>query len=360
MLKEINNMHRRGTALLVVLFIVMVATIISLGFLSRSDVELALGENMNIRTEMDYLAESGLEHARGLILNPQDVEAEYWSGAAGQQLVAGGDDYYDVEVVKVQQRNYRISCQAYRLKNGQRTGQSGLEAQVLLYPCIGLWTSNNTSLTGNVSINGDVYCAGTFLSSGLVNGDAFVGVLDASITGKQRSVSSMYLGWPAAEAADFVSNYPVVVIDANNLSDTWLGPYEPVKVCYKSGDLSLDGIVHVNGMLLVDGSLTINEVDNVFVSQKNLPALLVTGDLNIEGGSEVDIVGLAIVYGSVQISGQVDVLGSVFSQGDISGSGILNVTSSGSKSSVIIWVGEDSAKNWSPAAGAVYRSIARQ
>ena len=83
-----------------VLFIVMVITVLSLGFLSRSDVELACGRNMVLRTQMDYLAESGLEHARGLILNPQDVAAEYWTGAAGQQLVAGSDDYYDVEVIR--------------------------------------------------------------------------------------------------------------------------------------------------------------------------------------------------------------------------------------------------------------------
>ena len=63
-----NKNSRQGAALLVVLFIVMVITILSLGFLSRSDVELACGQNMILRTQMDYLAESGLEHARGLSL----------------------------------------------------------------------------------------------------------------------------------------------------------------------------------------------------------------------------------------------------------------------------------------------------
>ena len=66
--------HRRGVALLVVLFVVMVITILSLGFLSRSDGELACGQNMVIRTQMDYLAESGLEHAKGLILRKQYLE----------------------------------------------------------------------------------------------------------------------------------------------------------------------------------------------------------------------------------------------------------------------------------------------
>jgi type II secretory pathway component PulK len=71
-----NTADKKGVALLVVLFIVMTITILSLGYLSRSDVELVCGRNMILRTQMDYLVESGLEHARGLILNPQNVESE--------------------------------------------------------------------------------------------------------------------------------------------------------------------------------------------------------------------------------------------------------------------------------------------
>jgi type II secretory pathway component PulK len=89
-----NITARPGVALLAVLMIVMVITIMALGFLSRSDVELACGENMALRTQMDHLAESGLEHARGLVLNPQDVGAEYWTGESLAQLVADSGDYY--------------------------------------------------------------------------------------------------------------------------------------------------------------------------------------------------------------------------------------------------------------------------
>jgi type II secretory pathway component PulK len=89
--------RRSGTVLLVVLFIVFTVTVASLGFLWQSDVELACGQNMVLKSQMDYLAESGLEHAKGLLLNPQDVSSEYWTGEAGQQL-ADGNDYYDVAV----------------------------------------------------------------------------------------------------------------------------------------------------------------------------------------------------------------------------------------------------------------------
>ncbi|MGD2095659.1 MAG: hypothetical protein PVH77_11680, partial [Phycisphaerales bacterium] len=117
---------RRGAALLVVLFVVMVITILSLGFLSRSDVELACGQNMVIRTQMDYLAESGLEHAKGLILNPQEISSENWT-VTGQQLIEGSNDYYDIEVVIDESNpdnhcNYIIDCNSYRMRGGERIG----------------------------------------------------------------------------------------------------------------------------------------------------------------------------------------------------------------------------------------------
>ncbi|MHC5076014.1 MAG: hypothetical protein ACYTFM_06265 [Planctomycetota bacterium] len=360
MLKKIGKMQRKGTALLVVLFIVIAATIISLGFLSRSDIELACGKNMVIRTQMDYLSESGLEHAKGLILNPQDIESEYWVGIEGQQLMPGFGDYYDVEVNKIQERDYLVNCQSYRIRNGQNLGRSILEAKLWLYPCIGLWTNNSTSLLGNATIHGDVYCQDTFLSNGTINGDAFVSVLNASITGKQRSLSDLSLDWPSVEAVDYTSRFPVVIIDTNSVADTTFGPYEPVKVCYREGDLSLDGMVQVSGILIVNGSLTITGLNNIFISEKNLPALLVTGSVNIEGTSELDVTGLVLVNSSIQIDGQLNVVGSLFSNGSISGGGTLNISASGSKASIVTWTSENELRNWSPAAGAVYRSIVRK
>ena len=125
--------------MLVVLLIVMAVTVLSLGFLSRSDVELACGANMGLRTQNDYLAESGLEHARGLILNPQEIDSNYWSGETRQQLVAGSGDYYDVQVLKLGQCNYQITSEAYRESNGQEIGRSRLQAELRLDPCIAFW-----------------------------------------------------------------------------------------------------------------------------------------------------------------------------------------------------------------------------
>ncbi len=87
---------------------IMAIAALSAEALWRSDVELACGRNLLLRMQMDSLAESGLEHARGLILNPQECPQEYWKGDVGQQLVAGSGDFYDVNVVKLSECNYRI------------------------------------------------------------------------------------------------------------------------------------------------------------------------------------------------------------------------------------------------------------
>ncbi len=59
--------HRRGMALLAVLFIVFAITVISMGLLYRSDMALACGQNLCLRNQSDYLAWAGLEHARAYI-----------------------------------------------------------------------------------------------------------------------------------------------------------------------------------------------------------------------------------------------------------------------------------------------------
>ena len=154
-----NKKTRPGVALLVVLFIVMAITILSLGFMARSDVELACGQNMLLRTQMDYLAESGLEHARGLILNPQDVAGPgYWLGGANLQLTTG-NDFYEVEVDRDASDlcNYIIDCNSYRLEGTEKIGLSRLHTVLRIDPCIASWVGLSTTVLPGMTINGDVY-----------------------------------------------------------------------------------------------------------------------------------------------------------------------------------------------------------
>ncbi len=326
-MKRIKRRKQKGAALLVVLFIVMAVTILSLGFLSRSDVELACGENMILRTQMDYLAESGLEHTKGLILNPQDVSSEYWQGGVGQQLYSG-DDYYDVNVTRREpcdgptyRCNYEITCEAYRNRNGEKVGRSALRAELRLDPCIALWIGKDMTVSGAMTVNGDLYCNGILTNYGAINGDVFAnGFSGNEPLGQQKPLADLSLQWPQVTVEDFTSRYTVQSIDSI-LSDVTYGPYNPVRVCYRgSGNVELNSNVQIYGMLAVEGNLTIRGDGNVITAGKNLPALLVTGNLKVENGGGLDIDGLAIVEGEVQISAgpaNLNIIGGLFTNDGI-------------------------------------------
>jgi len=315
---------------LIVLFLVMVATILSLSFLSRSDVELACGENMALREQMDSLAYSGLEHAKGLLLYPQDTPVSsvgYWQGASGLQIES---DYYDVNVAMHDANDldptyrctYNVQCEAYRLKDGEKVGRSAIEAEIRLDPSIAYRTETGTSIPSRMIIKGDTYCNGSILNMGTIYGDVFTSPASAvsgsgTVSGQMKVIAdaNTTVPWPNVNVGDFKSHYPSYQSLPSTVSGVTYGPYTPVKMCYRNGSLKLQGAVTIEGMLLVEGDLDVNGVGNAINAGKNLPALYVTGDLIIEDGAELTINGLAVVDNRVKIrasAGKFNVYGGLF------------------------------------------------
>jgi len=377
-----NKKARPGVALLVVLFIVMAITVLSLGFVSRSDVELACGQNMILRTEMDYLAESGLEHARGLILNPQDVGSEYWTGSTAQQLVAGSGNYYDLVVVRddtdpTDRCNYIIDCNSYRLQGADTTGRSSVRATLRLDPCIAFWTGSSTTVSPQVTINGDVYCTGDLTNSGIIGGDVFATgtITGANIEGQKQVVTEAPVAWPNLIRTDFgptyyigSTTYSAVIVDANHPAGTF-NPTgaNPAGIRYSNSDVNMPGNVNINGMLVVNGTLRISGLNNVITAGKNFPALLVAGQVIMEDSASLVIRGLAQVEQGISIdagaaSANIDVIGGLFIalNGITSNLISVNITAAPAIASIETWPGVNTARRWRPAAGAFYRSIERK
>ncbi|HUW20815.1 MAG TPA: hypothetical protein VMW16_16065 [Sedimentisphaerales bacterium] len=340
-----NKPNERGTALLVVLIVVMAVTILSLGFLARSDVELACGENTILRVQMDYLAESGLEHARGLILNPQDVGSEYWTGAARQQLVAGSDDYYDVNVVKAGASDYQITARAYREKNGQEVGRSSLSAELRLDPSMAYYSAGNSSVSGgNVTINGDVYCGGSLTNNSIINGDVFA----VGLSGSGVKSGQLY---GIDEAAGITS------------PDVNAGYFPPGYVTDSNGNVELiNESLAVSGMLVIDGNMIIDGGAITITAAKNAPALLVDGQLVLKNAAMLEVNGLAQAAGPISVEGgsEATISGALFiiGSGGISGDGRVVITANPDKASLKMAAG--GPQKWSPAGGAFFRSILRQ
>ncbi len=327
---------RGGVALLVVLFVIMVITVTSIGFLSKSDVELACGRNMELWTEVGYTGESGLEEARGLIISPQEIDSEYWHGGDDRQIVVGGDDYYNVRIDRddsdpTDRCNYTIDCNSYRLQGGEKVGRSNLTAQLRLDPCIAYWIGTATRMSRRITINGDMYCAGSVASCAEINGDVFSksSISGSDIEGQSnRYVSESPVDHPGIEMADYYPNY---YIGAGSYSSENIGSSvhpsgtfnpssgNPGGIRYYAGSAELLGGVNINGMLAIDGHLRVSGVNSIS-AVKNFPALLVAGDLIIEPGGELDVNGLVVVEEEVQISsdgGRLDVTGALFTWTDI-------------------------------------------
>jgi len=380
---------RRGLALLVVLIIVMTITVLSLGFLSRSDVELACGENMILKTQMDYLAESALEHAKGLILNPQDVALEYWAGAAGQQLVAGSDDYYNVVVVRDDPNycNYFINGEAYRLKGAEQVGRSSLTAELRLDPVIAYWCGGSTAISDQTVINSDMYCGGIISGAGPIYGDAYAwDVVTATNVQGQRyeGVRPPPVPEPGLTYGDYklsyrigAQSYSVSALPPGTYSDLTLAPTvdNPAGIYYCSGNLTFTGNVNITGMLVVKGTLKIAEYSDVSITAvKNFPALLAnfgltfidSGDPN-DAGARLSITGLAQMGSTIDMGNlagsHMEVFGALVSQssGIINTSGCtVNITAAPDKSAIERWPAADTPVRWTPAAGAFFKGIERQ
>lgn len=320
---------RKGAALLVVLFIVMAITILSLAFITRSDVELACGQNMQLEAQMRYTAESGLEHARGLILSPQEIASEYWDGAAGQQIIAG-DYYYDVNVVRddsnaVDRCNYIIDCNSYRVVNSEKIGRMDFRARLRLDPCIACWLGASTAISSRTTINGDVYCAGNLANAGFISGDVFAAgtASGTSIGGStSESVVEAPVVWPCVEVGTFYPTYYIGVTgySADVVSSYYhpAGSFEPSAgnpggVRYRDS-LELQGDVNIEGTLVVNGDLQITGSNNVITATKNFPAIMVGGNLNLYSGS-LEVNGLVVVDGAVRITAEdvkLKVIGGLF------------------------------------------------
>jgi cytoskeletal protein CcmA (bactofilin family) len=379
--------RRKGMALIVILMFVAVVMIVGLGFIVRGDTELACGQNMELKADMDYLAESGLEHAKGLILNPQDTSGDYWVGAVRQQINPGSDDYYDVNILQLSPFNYQITSFGYREDGGQVTAQGSLTAELRLNPCIVYWQSKKSDIPASVVIGGDAYFDDDVINYGNINGDVYskktiTSILPGQIQGQlYPNTAQAPVSTPGILPNDFKSNYYIGTISysveqraTGTQTGLILAPSDtnPAGIYYYDGTLEIDGDSFINGTLVVKEDLKIKGTGRLTIqSVKNFPALIVEHDLTAEDKNTA-----LTATGYVQIGHHIDMKDktgcSIIINGAlyIFGDGIKN-SSNGSvsvngmpngmpqKAALAIWSSGGNLVRWSPAAGAFYKTIVR-
>ncbi|HEG44532.1 MAG TPA: hypothetical protein ENH94_10840 [Phycisphaerales bacterium] len=381
MTRTANNNSRSGAALLITLFIVMAIVVISLGFLNNSSTQLRIGNNFAMRGRIDYLAQSALTHAKTLITNPQDADTSavgYWQGDTDLQIEAG-DDYYDVTVTRASggatpRCTYDIECQAYRQQGGENIVRSNLSARLRLDPCIGLWVSANTTIPASVTVNGDMRCGGDVTNNGTINGDVFADSITTSAAGQLYPAGDVQVTFPAMNISYFAPNYYIgsnfyasdAISDCDNVTFT-PGGGNTAGVLYCNGDLTLSGNVSITGTLVVNGDLTITGVGNTITADKNFPAIIVNGNIDIDNGGTLSVTGL-VQTASMSVSdtaANVTIVGGLFV-----GTGTLTVTP-GYTGSIQITAGpvvgslktytaSEVYTKWTPIGDAFFKYIRRQ
>ncbi|MCX5632205.1 MAG: LamG domain-containing protein [Phycisphaerae bacterium] len=300
MIKSKKYKHSKGMVLLIILLLVAAITIIGLGFIVRGDTELLCGQNMELRADMDSLAESGLEHAKGLIMYPQDLAGEYWTGAISQQTYVG-PDYYDINVTKLSECDWQITSTGYRQVGGSRASQSSLTAKMRLDPDVAFWSGTGVSLSPAANITGDVYCNGVLTNSGTINGDCFADSLAGNaISGQTKAKTDLQLSRPTINCSMLTSNFSTQTLIVSSLNNTNEND-TTTQVYYRNGNLEIKKSVIINGCLAVDGNLTVSDISNVINAKKNVPAIYVSGNLIIKENASLDCNGLVFVDGRIEI-----------------------------------------------------------
>lgn len=388
---------RSGSALLVVLFVVMAITVIALGVFARTDMDLASSRNIILKTQMDYLAHSGLEHAKTLMINPQLVDtaaAGYWQGGTGLQIINGSDDYYDLAVVQqaggpTRRCGYTIQCNAYHMDGAQKIGQSRLTATLRLHPCIAYWQEEDTDLPSEVTIFGDMYCDDDINVFGVVRGDVYS---KYDITDFGTIIGQMYdsQSTPPVESSDVRENhfdgnyqyqyntYTAELIPGGTYPDlqkTVAGAMNPASIYYCPGSLELSGNCQINGTLIVKTDLKLMSASTSLVIQpeKNYPALCVDGDLLIDQDNcHLTVNGLVQVGKQINMNNKpgssIHITGGLYfyKSGPAKGEGFINttggsvtITADPEAAALYYSTSDTNVYRWTPVGGAFYSTIER-
>lgn len=122
-------------ALLTVLFIVFAVTVVTMGLLYRSDMALASGRNLCLRNQSDYLAWTGLEHARAYIQSYGHTPVPTAVSISELPFTLDSNWYYDLRIAAPSTTNpnvyaYEITSEAWYGSASDKQARSFLRANI--------------------------------------------------------------------------------------------------------------------------------------------------------------------------------------------------------------------------------------
>ena len=312
--------NKKGSALLLVLFIVMMITVLSLCYVNKSDNELVITKNLNARCRSESVIVAAMEHVRTVIENPQTRgwTGEYWTGVAGYKLESDSQDMYDVHVARQgtlsdAMNGFEVSIASYRYEGGVKSFEQRIKAELKLYPSFALICRGSWESSIGVDIRGDVWCGGNFTGN-KVAGDLIVSgsSSDNSISGVVIAASNWdAVAGPGVTVDQFNSTYSYQskTYSVEKITDSLItgkvlkeSASNPAAIFYRDCDLQIGSNNYIPGFLVVRGKLEIVGSNNWFKANENYPAILTGGAICMNGlNASANIMGLAIASGGLEL-----------------------------------------------------------
>ncbi len=382
--KYARGRELRGSALVVVLLVVMVTTVLALSFIKSTDSEIKIAKNLTNQVSVELAARAGMEHARSFIMRPWDVElgsSSYWRGINSCQL--DGDIEYNVSVTQgtsgyTPECTYNIVSTGYNTSNNSKCQ---IRSQLRLDPAVAMLVDGSWLNDIQTVVYGDLFVHGSILGSTTVYGDSFnvLGINRADVKGSKVKKHDLPLLPILIHPNDYSSSYYidgntyyVETIDTSSQSNLNLSPSpsNPAGVFYCDGSLKLGSNNHIEGTVIVRDNCDIIGSNNHINSTRNFPALVVGSELKFDSqGSSLQASGLVEIAKGIKVGNSVnkftlDVTGCLI----ILEHGLIGLASQAkitvhvdpAKAAIQIWDSPSLHKEWINVCGGYFKTIERK
>lgn len=336
--------------MVLVLSVVGLTAVLGVAMLAGAALQVHTSVNVALAGQADALAQSGVDLALYYLANPLKMpggyNGSYWSGANALSLGSGVPGTVDLTIT-----NPGGGEEYFIRSTGKLPTPSGglisrtITCQTLVRP--GLLLKHGAAFDGgltlpvNMRVNSTLQVEGSLANLGIVTGTVYcnsitlLGTLlggSASLDATHRAVIPR-----ASDVRNYATytyrgqTYTAGTLPGTIWSPTTLGPTSsnPAGIYRRSGSLTLNAALTINGTLVVDGgNLRVNSGHSIVTPVDGFPATVIDGDLELQGlgsGRSLTANGLTFLKGDMVVSsiltgGTINFNGALLATGKIGGS----------------------------------------
>lgn len=316
-MKTTPNNH--GFAMILVLVMLATSAVIGMTYLASSQVRLSTSQNAVNSGRAQYLAESGLEHARYVLAERPDLLEAACAAPQGPFRLDGDDGAYTFRAVRDAQKTgyYYVTAEATASGVTRQSTMTAVRSSTSTMHDIthGLMATSGDGciLPQSLELQGDVSVRGIVINwsrvRGTIYGDSSIWDI-YGLADQIRPYSASVPPAPVIEAADYES-YTVggvrstamkIAEDRIRKHDAFLdgkaitagNPGGVVYVTPESGRLRIEDNVRFTGTLVVEGDLELSGSNVHLTAPQGFPAIVATGTIILTRSTDAVIDGLVV------------------------------------------------------------------